>query len=536
MKKNTITIAQLFLSFLLFTTALHAQEYFRVEIEETNFPNSPALHSAAFAKFNNKWIIIGGRTNGLHGFNAIDPFTSNGNNANIYLVNPDDETTLSLATTTLPLEIRESIIVSNMQFSQIDSTLYIVGGYGWNDSAQQFLTSRALVAVNLSLLTQAIENQSSSYTHCFRIIKDERLAVCGAHIKNLNNTFYLVFGHLFDGTYARVNNGLFVQQYTRAIRKFNIDDDGTNLAIANYGEIYDSLNFRRRDYNLVNQIFPDGRLGFTAFTGVFQEGINLPYLNTVDIAENGYQVINNFNQNLSQYHNAVMPIYDSASNYMHTVFFGGIAQYYRDTITNALVNDSLVPFVNTISMISRDSLGNLTEYELPIKFPALLGTNAEFITANNISLLHENIININSLGNRTLVGYIMGGIESPEANISITDPSNSFASSRIFKVFINKQPEDSTITKNAFLVKEPTILKIQPNPFDKEISIVLNNNNTKSITLKLFSGNNKLLKEVYSGKEPKKVITINTEAYAKGLYYLELRTENFRKIYRVIKQ
>ena len=108
--------------------------------------------------------------------------------------------------------------------------------------------------------------------------------------------------------------------------------------------------------------------------------------------------------------------------------------------------------------------------------------------------------------------------------------------SRIFKVFINKQPEYSTITKNAFLVKEPTILKIQPNPFYKEISIELNNNNTKSITLKLFSGNNKLLKEIYSGKEPKKVITINTEAYAKGLYYLELRAENFRKIYRVIKQ
>jgi hypothetical protein len=62
------------------------------------------------------------------------------------------------------------------------------------------------------------------------------------------------------------------------IRKFTIYDDGINLAINNYQTIDDTANFRRRDYNLVHQIFPNRQEGITAFGGVFQYNALLPYL------------------------------------------------------------------------------------------------------------------------------------------------------------------------------------------------------------------------------------------------------------------
>lgn len=523
--------------FLCLAATLNAQEYFRVELEEFSINNSPGTHSAAVGVYDNKWIIIGGRTNGLHGFNAIDPFSTNGNNNNIFLINPDNETVESVSLSNLNTQLKEALIVSNMQFYQPNDTLlYIIGGYGWNDSAQQFLTSRALVQVNLKLLSQYIETQSTGIEDCFEILKDERLAICGGHLKKIDNIYYLVFGHLFDGTYTRTSSGLHFQKYSRAIKKFEISNN-PQLAISNYSEIYDSINFRRRDYNLVSQIFPDRTYGFTAFTGVFQEVFTLPYLNTIDITENGYSINNTFNQNLNQYHTAVMPLYDSLNNFMHTVFFGGISLYYRDTVNDVLVVDSLVPFVNTVSMVTRDSVGDMTEYELDIRFPALLGTNAEFIPLQSINKYEKNILNLNSLTDRTLVGYIFGGIESPEQNISITDPSNSFASQRIFKVFINKNLPDTTITQNkTYQIKEPVSLTISPNPFENSFQISIDNPQKKNIVVQLYGTDKKLIQHIYSGSEVSYKNIISTENLTAGLYFLELKTEKYRKIYRVIKQ
>lgn len=523
---------------VVFTTNIFfvkAEEFFRVEIEETNIANAPAIHSGAVFSYNGNWFIIGGKTNGLHGFNAIDPFSLNNSNQSIYVINPTTQNVSSISTTSLPIELRQAITVNNMQFYKEDSTLYLIGGYGWNDSAQQFLTSRALVAVNLKLLNDVVINQGNNLADCFRIIKDERLAVTGAHLRKIDSTYYLVFGHLFDGTYSRTG-GIATQRYTREIKKFNIEDDGVNLSISNYNTIYDSLNFRRRDYNLAYQVFPNRTIGLTAFTGVFLETINQPYLNTIDITASGYNVNNTFNQNLSQYHNAVMPIYDSVSNFMHTVFFGGMAMYYRDSVSNTIVYDSNVPFIRTLSMVTRDSLNNMTEYELTAKFPAFLGTNAEFIINNDTAVFSKDILHLNKLSGKTLVGYIYGGIESPEKNISDIDPGLSFPSSRIFKVYLNKNPEDTTIT-NAINVKveEPLQVKTYPNPFKNSISFEIENKKQSAYTLSLYDASGAFIKTLFAGNDLSKSITWQAKQLSKGIYYAEIKTATYRKWLPIMK-
>ena len=37
-------------------------------VKSEKFTNLPALQSFAFGKYNNYWIMVGGRTNGFHGF------------------------------------------------------------------------------------------------------------------------------------------------------------------------------------------------------------------------------------------------------------------------------------------------------------------------------------------------------------------------------------------------------------------------------------------------------------------------------------
>ena len=128
----------------------------------------------------------------------------------------------------------------------------------------------------------------------------------------------------------------------------------------------DPANLHRRDYNMSPQVFPNGTHGFTMFSGVFNAS-DLPFLNSVDITNGSYTVNNSFNQYLSQYHSGKVPVYDSINNTMHTIFFGGMSQYTMDT-EGVLTQDDEVPFVKTISVVTRNSDGSMDEKMLDHQF------------------------------------------------------------------------------------------------------------------------------------------------------------------------
>jgi hypothetical protein len=149
-----------------------------------------------------------------------------------------------------------------------------------------------------------------------------------------------------------MGNPTYVQTYTNEVRKYKINNAGSSPSILNYSTITDAIHLHRRDYNLLPQIFPSNRtFGYTISSGVFQPTVDLPYLYPVDIFENSINPINNFNQYLSNYHSAKTFLYDSINNQMHNIFFGGMSQYYYQNGT--LLQDNLVPFVKTISRLSR---------------------------------------------------------------------------------------------------------------------------------------------------------------------------------------
>lgn len=502
------------------------QQPFKVTITPYSINGAPAIHSFAFASYNGKWLFIGGRTNGLHGFLPPFGFPSSGINDSAFVVDPVANQTWAASLAGLPDNIREAVTLSNMQYEQSDSMLYLIGGYGFKNSVNDFITFPKLTAINAKGLIDAVVN-GTSVNSSFRQITNNNMAVAGGELKKIDSTYYLVFGHKFNGRYDKSDTtGFFTQEYSNQIRKFRIQDDGINLSISNYFSITDTVNFHRRDYNLVPQIFPNGTFGLTAFSGVFQYGINLPYLNSVDITPSGYSVNNTFSQNLSQYSSAHMPVFDSINNNMHTVFFGGMSMYYIDSATQLLAVDSLVPFVNTISKVTRDQNGTMTETKLQAEMPALLGTNAKFILKSGIKNNHE-IIKLNALTGNTLVGYILGGISSPEANISDTDPALSSASTQIFKVKIDKTVS-AGITE--IPAKDPVIVTATPNPFKGVVFFNMESKSDELITIDLYDIKGIKIKNIFKNKiSDRSKVQWNAKGFSSGVYYYEVTQGNFKK-------
>uniref|UniRef100_UPI0025FEF03B hypothetical protein n=1 Tax=Winogradskyella sp. TaxID=1883156 RepID=UPI0025FEF03B len=398
-----------------------AQDQFTVQIEPLTITNAPNVHSFSWGKTNNgKWVIIGGRIDGLHQRQPFAAFQENDNNKSVYVIDPLTNQTWSMSLSVLQASLFEQLQSTNQEFYQRGSTLYIMGGYGYSATQNDHVTYGKLTAIDVDGLATAVIN-GTLITSFFRQITNNNLAVTGGQLGLLDDVFYLCGGQYFEGRYnpQGPNNGPgFIQNYTDEIRTFEISDDGINLSILNYSAQNDTNNLHRRDYNMSPQIFPDGSEGFTMFSGVFQHSANLPWLNTVDVTASGYTVNNTFNQYLSQYHSAKIPVYDISNNIMHTLFFGGMSQYKLD-VNNNLVQDNNVPFVKTISKVARHSDGSMTESSLNIEMPTLLGSGAEFIPLdNNSNYLSDQIIDINNLQDGvTLVGYIFGGIESTQENI-----------------------------------------------------------------------------------------------------------------------
>jgi hypothetical protein len=480
-KKLTTFLGLIFLSFSVISQPIP----FNIYIEPINISGLGGLQSYAFGQHNGKWLIVGGRLDGLHRRQPFAAFDIAGNNNQIIVIDPVSQQKWTASIASLSVALQEQLSSTNMEFYQEGNYLYIIGGYGYNTASSARKTFSNLTAIDVPSVINAVID-ATSFTSYFRQISDTQFAVTGGHLKKINNTFYLIGGNRFDGNYNPMGNPTYTQVYTDAIRKFNLTDNGTTITINHLPTITDATNLHRRDYNAVPQILPNGAEGITAFSGVFQPTVNLPFLNCVNIDSSTYIVNNTFQQYYNHYHCAVLPLYSASNNEMHNVFFGGIAQYY-DSL-GVLVQDNNVPFVKTIARVTRNSSGTMAEYKLPVEMPSLLGTGAEFIPIHSVPKFSNEVLKLDDFtDDSTLVGYIYGGISSTAANIFFTNTgTQSSASSQIFKVYVIK---NSTVGIHDLNEQSVGTLKMQvfPNPNDGDFIVKFHLNKIAETKISLYS-------------------------------------------------
>ncbi|MFZ1306600.1 MAG: hypothetical protein WAR80_12210 [Ferruginibacter sp.] len=433
------------IAFSLFVLIAAAQQTkpefpFTIRLEQMEINNMPALQSFAYATWQGKWLMIGGRKDGLHRRQPWATFDEEGQNRFIYVVDPQNKKVWKQMLEKLPTPVIEQLQSTNMGFCQTGNRLFLTGGYGYSKTADDHITFPYLTVIKVDELITAMLN-NKDISNSIVQIKDERMAVTGGRLAKLRDTFLLAGGQRFDGRYnphGPDHGPGFKQEYTNEIRKFTIEYDKDSPLIKNYSAIKDSINLHRRDYNLVPQVFKNNELGYTMFSGVFQYNQDIPFTNFVDIAGGTYKVNNSFEQKFSHYHTAVMPMYDKVAASMYAIFFGGIARYFPGS-NGKIFDNTDVPFTKTISVVIRKDEKE-KEIFLPIQMPGYLGAAAEFIFMPDARMYMEGIADAGSvLNEENLIGYIVGGINSSANNIFFDNTGKeSKASSKIIKVFIKK--------------------------------------------------------------------------------------------------
>lgn len=413
---------------------------YSVSFEPITVEGFTGLQSFAAAQHEGKWLLIGGRTDGLHRRQPFASFNPSGNNTYIIVIDPEVKQSWTASILALPAALNEQLQSTNMQFIQRGRIMYLIGGYGYSKTSGNHITYNKLTAVGVDCLISAVP-KGSPIAPCFRQISDLVFALTGGQIGRLGDTYYLVGGQKFDGRYNPMgpNHGPgFSQQYSEQIRKFRINDDGKSLSIDNAITVEDRANLHRRDFNMLPQIFPNNVPGFTVFSGVFQVAADVPFTNTVDIYGGRHSVNNAFTQYLNHYHSAKVALFDLEDQRMENIFFGGISQYEENA--GKLTQNDDVPFTKVVSKVTREKDGRMTETKLG-EMPGFLGSSAEFLVNPKLPAYENEIVKSGEIkGEKVLLGHIVGGIASTQKSIFFRNSgAESTANNMVYRVWLTKK-------------------------------------------------------------------------------------------------
>ena len=449
--------------------------------------NRPSLHSFVAGEYDHQWVIIGGLSNGLHGFDVDrNSIPERFQNADVWVMDPVNKTSWSRslipgeANSGLTNDQLLSLTGANAQFEQVGDRLYVTGGFGDDDVVDP--TSRDtfsnLTAYDLPGLVDWVKGGAGTALDHIRQISDPLFKVTGGDMYEIDGKMHLVFGQDFNQPYQ---GNAFNGEYTKQVRTFTIQDDGTTLGFTEVQSTTPEDHFRRRDLN----VYPTMRnnsgtleQGITVLSGVFTEtrgAWTVPV--EIDADGNPQQIDfgndaintngeldnddNVFKQGMNNYHSAKLGLFSEATGAMHELLFGGITlQEYDPTNpaadVNGMVTDTRLPNTSQISSVVRYDDGSYEQHFLGA-YPELytdedtpqlmrFGSNAEFFVADGISTYDNGVLDLDALPiGETTVGYIYGGIITNAPHVFRNPTALSAASGEIFAVVLNKVPEPSTI-------------------------------------------------------------------------------------------
>ena len=231
-----------------------------LSVQDMGSADVPTLQSYAIGQVGDDWVVIDGRTNGLHGFsdNGTINFPPADQNTNVWVIDPVTGQTwsrsLSDASAGITSQEFNALSATATEFYQDGSTLYVAGGYLYDSTVDNFTTYDTLTALNLPGIINWVQNDTGTLAQNLLQTTSPNFQVTGGAMSEINGLTLLSVGQDFEGPYTSAANG----NYTDQIRTFNIVNTGSSLSIANYSAAIPDPNLRRRDLN-VDAVFDAGR-------------------------------------------------------------------------------------------------------------------------------------------------------------------------------------------------------------------------------------------------------------------------------------
>jgi hypothetical protein len=414
---------------------------FTIEIEEASFSLPVGLQSYASASYKGKWVLLAGRTNGLHGFaNVGNNFPPQFQNTTVFVVNPTTGVTKSrsFVGSGLSQEKIDSLSVVASQSCQNQTKLFIVGGYGINTATGQMETKSTFTRIDLKKLISWVETGAPDIEDAIEQASHDFIKVTGGALfqNSSHDPFLLILGQNFQGDYTDDSNG----DYTRQIRSFWVRDVNGELHVTPHYKDDINPDYRRRDLP-VGAILHRNEAAYVAFGGVFTLDDDGVWTVPIVIKPHGSSSQadpnkpDTFKQGMNQYDCPKVGLYSTKHQNMYMILPGGLSYGYYDS--GNFVTSDMIPFINQVTTIKINRNYVFSQYIMTNEYPEIIsqvvnpgnpflfGAEAEFFVAEDIATFRNEVIQLDKLKKPTVIGYIVGGIMSTLPNTNTMADSTS---------------------------------------------------------------------------------------------------------------
>lgn len=507
---------------------------YRVETDSFTIPGLPGVQAYAGAYQNGIFWIVGGRLDGLHKRQANSSFDDAGMNKRIYRVDLQSKTVLSVPVSIFPTPIAEQLSSTNMEHTQHGDSLILVGGYGFSQTVGNHITHDRITILFISKLDSVIRFGRSA-NGCYQSFQDARFQVTGGYLRRVSGAYMLTGGNTFTGRYNPMGGPSYTQVYQTKAQTFWFADSIGKVSVK-YGSVLNDANkLHRRDYNVLPYFQTPTVEGEVVFSGVFQVGVNLPYLDAVEVSSAGIQPVPQFSQYYNHYHCANTSVYYPSKQLNEFYFLGGISQYY-DSL-GMLVQDNNVPFVKTISKVRRDSNGVFSEYKNSSSLPGFFGAASEFFINENLQVFDNEVINGDLFqGDSVKLGFMYGGIKSSSSNIfTVNTGVESSASNVFFNVWLVKSSVNTAEVLNPHSINGLN-LQVFPNPSNQTFWISFSSSIGSNGLAKIYDETGRCLwqQNIVSTSDMTKLEIEIPESISAGIYFFELDVKGKKVVQKLV--
>ncbi|MEN0006360.1 MAG: hypothetical protein AAF798_19565 [Bacteroidota bacterium] len=176
---------------LLFPVVLAAQSTQPIIPEEayTIYPTLEQMEGYAYGTYDNRLLILGGRIKA----EVSEEYAQYFPNTDVLMIDLEAKRAIALSAGSLEGTLAEHLIAYGYSFHQRGTDLFIIGGYGYSESADKFITFPYLTAIDLPNAIRAIDEVEPPapffYQYC-----EEDLAHFDALLEYNEETYFILNG------------------------------------------------------------------------------------------------------------------------------------------------------------------------------------------------------------------------------------------------------------------------------------------------------------------------------------------------------
>lgn len=199
------------------------------------YPTLQEMYGYAFGWHDNQLLIVGGKIKTDVPEMSLEDFP----NTELILLDFDRNRATAFSSGSLEGIIFEQMSSTGLEFYQKDQILYVIGGYGYHEQLDQFITFPYITAIDLKATVGAMLKGENPAAFFFQMCED-RLAIFNGRLDFNEEEFFLINGKKANMTnpFAEEPN-YYEENFNGQVRTFQIEGQIDDLKITSFQTWYD---------------------------------------------------------------------------------------------------------------------------------------------------------------------------------------------------------------------------------------------------------------------------------------------------------